>query len=188
MEEKKELQQTADALLGNGITITVDVQAATWYDRLLQQWKWRPAQRTFIIKPLVLGSLIRVSKLLLSIDNSLLTKDLLEDRFGLFNANYALMQKHSGAMATIIAIAVTNTKAEPSEKLVNFFLYNLTPKELSQLFAVVVSQMDVVSFTSSIISVRGLNVLESKDASATGAGMNPQTQGSQIASGASSEG
>lgn len=170
MSEQNELQQTADAILQTGVTITVDVQARTWYERLLQKWKLQKSKRVFVVKPLVLGSLVRISKLLLSIDNSLLTKELLDEKqkFQLLNVNYDLMQKHSEAMARIMAIAVTNSKAEPSEQLVNFFLYNLTPAELRKVFGVVVMQLDVVGFTSSIISVRGLNVLE----------VNPKTQGS----------
>lgn len=180
MTEKKALEQTADALLGTGITITVDTPAQTLKEKALKlcgRWK---EKRTFVVKPLVLGSLVRVSKLLLSIDNSLLTRELIDrdNRFDLYNLNYQMMAQHAEAMARVIAIAVINEKKEPPESLVEFFLYRLTPKELLQVFTVVLNQIDVSGFTSSIISARGLSVLESQDASAKNAAMNPAIQGS----------
>lgn len=181
-QEKKALSETADAILQNSVTVTVDTPARTWWERLLVRVGLRKEQRVFHVKPLVLGSLIRVSKLLLSIDNSQFTSERINRRSEFLNLGYGLAEQHGQHMARIVAIAVTNEQKEPSDSLVNFFLHHLTATELQRVFGIVMQQMEIQNFIVSIISARGLNVLEEKDANAPNAGMNPATKGSEIAS------
>ena len=147
----KQLQQSADAILEKPVIISVDDPATTWPEKLLVKLRLRKEKRVFHVKPLVLGSLVRISKILLSIDKSKLTKEALENKQELFNINFELMQRHSLQMAEVVAIAVTNEKKEPSKDLVNFFLYKLTAKELMAVFTVIMQQMNVQDFISSII-------------------------------------
>ncbi|HEV7333240.1 MAG TPA: hypothetical protein VGN63_19550 [Flavisolibacter sp.] len=165
MTENQTLEHAADSLLHEGVTITVDVKPVDKIESALQRIGWMPKKRSFTIKPLVLGSLVRISKLMLSIDKDAINKDSIQDRFKLFNTNYELMEKHSRQIAEVIAVAVTNTKAAPSRETVEFFLYNLTPQDLMRVLTIVLQQIDVESFTASIISMRGLSVIET----------NPQT-------------
>lgn len=162
------LKQTADAILQKPVTITIHTPAENWKERMLARLGLRKEERVFEVRPLVLGSLIRISELLLSIDKKLITQDKLEDKPEFLNLSFGLMQKHSRQMAEAVAVAVTNQKKEPPSSLVDFFLYNLTTNELLEVFMVVVQQMNVSGFINCIISIRGINVME----------MNPENQGS----------
>jgi len=158
----------AETILQKPVILTIDTPAKNWYERLLVKLKIRQEKRVFEIKPLVLGSLIRVSERLLSIDKEMLTKERLEDKQHFLTLNFELMQRHCKQVAEIVAITVTNEKKEPPKSLVNFFLYQLTSKELMQVFSVVVQQMNVSDFIGCIISIIGTNIME----------MNPENQGS----------
>lgn len=157
---KEIIKQEADALIQEPITLTIDIPAKNRVHKLLQQKKILPVKKVFQVRPLVLGSLIRISKLLADIDVAKIDKEKFAE------VSFELMQGHSETMAKIAAIAVTNEKKEPSKALVNFFLYQLTAKELFSVVQIVLKQMDVQSFLLGIISVRNLNVIET----------NPETQ------------
>ena len=143
------------------IKVDVDVKPTNRFHMKLQQWGVLPKKRVFILHPITMGNLIRISKLLLTIDMSVyeLQKNVLE-------SNYHSIVQHGEPLARIIAIAISNRKAGPSNRLVSFILENFTAKEMQTLLAAIVKQMDLVSFMSSIISVKGMNILESKTASA----------------------
>jgi len=66
-------------------------------------------------------------------------------------------------MASVVALAIRNCDTPADTRLVNFILRNFTTKELMGVLAIVVKQMDLTSFMSSIISVKGLNVLANQD-------------------------
>lgn len=183
LDEKQLLTATADAILQEPVMLTVATPPANRWQRLLNSLHLRSDQRSFTIRPLYNGSVLRVSRLLLSMDKSLLTREALENKDKFLNTAYELMGKHAEDLARIVAIAVTNEEKVPAQKLVDFFLFHMTPKDMLQVIQVVVSQMNPSDFIASIISVRGLSVLEEKAAPVSSAGMNPVSQGSPIASG-----
>jgi hypothetical protein len=153
------LEKVADTVLEKPVVIEVDV-AGTWYKKA--------HKATFELRPITLGSLIKISKLLLSIDDKINSQDWL-------NSSYAAMEKHGNTIAKIIAIAIHNRKSDPPASLVNLVLHNFTSKELLSTLAIVLKQMGVSTFISSIVSMKGLNILVETS---------PKEQGSQIASGA----
>jgi hypothetical protein len=151
------LEKVADTVLEKPVVIEVDV-AGTWYKKA--------HKATFELKPINLGSLIKISKLLLSIDDKINSQDWL-------NSSYSTMEKHGYSIAKVIAIAIHNRKSDPPASLVNLVLHNFTSKELLSTLAIVLKQMGVSHFISSIVSMKGLNILEAS----------PKEQGSSIASG-----
>lgn len=161
----EQLQKVPETILQEPVRLSVDIRAANKIHGLLQRWKWLPKERIFTIYPIVAGSLIKISKLLLSMD---VDPDTLKDANSLFQNAYKQMEEHTETMAKILAIAFVNRNEDPSQRLINFILNNFTSKEIKSTIGIVVSQMDVVSFTSSIISVRAMNLLQ----------MSPQDQGS----------
>jgi hypothetical protein len=174
------LSKAADATVQEPVVIEVDINPQGFLHRLLQKWKWLPRKRKFVIEPIKMGSLIRISKLMLSIDMSVF------DMRNLLESNYKAIDKHASTMARIVAVAIQNNKHQPSEKLVEFVLNNFTSHELRMVASMVLKQMDVTSFMSSIISIKGTNVLEMQAATAPGAKENevsPLTQGRGIAPG-----
>lgn len=127
------------------------------------------------MRPICLGALIKISKLIMSI-----TKD--KDAEKDFTVHmYTMVVDHTETMIRIIAIALMNSKADPPEKLLELIEREFTAKDLSNAISVIHEKMNTKSFLISIISVRGLNVLVTKKE------MSPKVQGSQIASGEQSE-
>jgi hypothetical protein len=121
--------------------------------------------RTFVLKPLSLGTMARVSEMLLKINtDAFKTEEPLA-------AAHTLIANDARKQAYIIALAITNSPEAPGKNLVDFFLHNLTARELDALVKHVVESMDVESFINSIVSIRGINILET----------NPKTGKSQVA-------
>lgn len=156
------LEQVSDATLAQPITITVDVFPQTKVQRLLQHWGIAPKKKGFVLHPICLGSLIKISKIILGIELKLPDSKGEYTNGNLLNANYEAIEKHGGSLAQIIAVAIQNNKHPVNEKMVRFILQNFTTKEMMGVLSLVLKQMDLTNFMSSIILVRGLNVLDSQ--------------------------
>jgi hypothetical protein len=148
-EEKTSLQQTADALLQNTVTVKVQILQPTLLQKLRKQ-----TTRTFHIQPACLGTLIKISKELLSIDIDE------ADKANWMVLSQKLMYAHSSTLARIIAFAIVNSKADPPQSLIDFLQYNLTASEMSHVAKIVLEKMDITSFIGSIVSIKGVNLLE----------------------------
>lgn len=160
--EKRTLENVSDTTLEAPQVITVDVNPVNKLHAYLQKWGIAKKKRAFTLKPIYLGTLVKISKILLSIDIKL-PGDQENNKAGkLLDANYHAITEHSESMATIIALAIQNDKRPVSKRLVQFILNNFSSKEVLAVLSLVLHQMDLTSFMSSIISVRGLNVLESQ--------------------------
>lgn len=135
--------------------IDVDVKPSNSVHRLLQQWKILPATKTYTIHPVTLGTLVRISEYLLSVDMTV------ADINNILNSTYEIIQKNGRIVARILALAIHNKKKKPSEKMVDFIYEHFTCRELVDVMQIVFKQMDVTSFTSTIVSMKGMSVLES---------------------------
>lgn len=156
---KELLEKVTDAALDEPIRISVDVIPQNWWQKKLQQWNIWPKKKTYPLKPLYFGTLIRIAKILLSIQWKMPEgKD--HQSANLLEMNFTALQNHSHHLAEIVALAITNTHQPPNKKLVYFILQNFTPKEMMGVLSIVLKQMDLSSFMISITSVKGLNVLE----------------------------
>lgn len=158
------LSNVSDTLLQEVVKLEIDVKPTGQFHAWLQAKGLAPKKRVFEMRPAVLGTLHRISKLLLSVDLNI-------DKEAMLESNYRLMEQHGETIALVCATALSNTKVPPSSRLVDFLLYNLTSKELLSLLSIVLKQMDISSFMISITSMRGLSVLERKEVS-------PSVQGS----------
>jgi hypothetical protein len=92
-------------------------------------------------------------------------------------ANMEAISKHAKTLCKIIALAIYNREERPPARMVNTIMEQFSPEVIFKVVLIVLQSMNLDSFMSSIIFIRGLNLLET----------NPQTQGSQIAPGTSSE-
>ncbi len=159
-------KQTAETLTQEPIVVKFPVTTR----RKWLPWIKHTVEKTFEVRPLTLGSIIRISKLLLDI-----SPELFSVNAGLVNVAHQVSSKHGRMLAEVTAIAFTNTEEPPSKGLIDQIEYNVTPVDLLRIFNVVLQQMDISNFMSSIISIRGINLLKE---------MNPTEQGSpKIASG-----
>lgn len=167
---EKVLANAADTLTGKAVKFEMDLKPKTRLAAWLQQKKLSPAKAVYQISPATYGTLIRISKLLLDVE----VKQ--TDSKGVADMAYRLAAEHGETMIRILAIAIQNTREEPSEKLVARLLDNVTPEEAVKLFGIVIGQMDLKNFISTIILTRGFNVLE-KTEPGTGSGeVSPQSQ------------
>lgn len=165
------LTEVADVTLDKPFTITVDLIHGGFFERFLQKWGIRPKKRVFELKPITLGNLIRISKLLLQIDEDIL------DSKKLLNSIYRSLDEHGDAIAEVVATAMINTKAGPSRKDIDLVRDEFTPTELKFVLSLVISRMNVSDFMHSIISIRGLNVLESEPKNGLKKKVSPSEQG-----------
>lgn len=177
MEQKTVLNQVAETVLTEPVKIKVTVGPCNKLHKWLQDLKLSPKIVVLEIKPTVLGNLIRISKLLLSVDTTALSKS------NVLEGNYQLMAQHSETIARVIATAVHNRVDEPPESLVKLILYNFSSTELLTVVKIVRRQMEVRNFMTTIISARGLNVLDSEQTKNGNAEVSPSTPGRQIAHG-----
>jgi hypothetical protein len=154
INEEAILAGVADTATDRPIEISIDIFPSNRLHAFLQAKGISPKVKKYNIRPITLGNLIRISKLLLGIDMTIF------NRSSIMESNYQLIDKHTRQLAEIVAIAIHNSRHAPSESLINMVVDNFTCKELLGTIHIILKQMDISNFMSSIISVRGLNVLD----------------------------
>lgn len=127
-------------------------------------------EKDYLMQPLTMGTSMRISREILKIT----PENISQEEF--MTVCYHAFDQYAPLVATVVALAITNTKKPPSQSLVELLLENLTPHELLQVMQVVVKQMDIQNFMTSIVSARGINILKVPETS-------PMDQRGQIASG-----
>lgn len=143
-------QETADALLEKGIKIKITTQEKKFWQR-----KPREKIHEFELKPLCLGSLIKISKIILKID-----PELFKNEFSIQELTFHFSDTLGRDISRIVAIAIVNSKDDPTEELIDLIENNLTSNQLLQVFKHILELMDVSSFMSSIILIKGTNLLK----------------------------
>lgn len=164
----EELKNVSKAILEEPVILEMSIAAQNRRQKYLQKWGWFPKQKELAFHPVKLGSLIKISGIMVGLGTDLF------DMENLLESNYKLIHEHGYEVAKVIAIAVVNSEKDPSDRLIRLILHNLSAKELAGILSIVLKQMDVSSFMKSIISIKGMNLLQK---------MSPNDQGSQIASG-----
>lgn len=173
MDQIETLKKVSNTITQEPVEITVNIDPTSWLHEKGQKLmpKLFPKQRIYKIYPAKIGTLLRISELVLTIDKSLFSSG------NKVAVNMEAMNKHSKTLCKIIAYAIHNRKKQPPARLVNMVMEQFTAESIFRVVVVVLNSMNLDSFMTSIIFVRGLSLLE----------MNPQTQGSSIAPGTSSE-
>lgn len=156
-EKIKTLEAVSDALTSTETTIEFTVAPQHKLQRWLQKKGWLPSKKKYQMRPITLGNLIRISRLLLTINPDV--EQLKKGKF--LDISYHAVMNHSETIVKICAIAIKNAKADPGAALQSELRHNLTAKELMTILMIVLQQMDISAFMQSIILIRGLNVLES---------------------------
>lgn len=136
------------AILEDGVDFTVTVNRPKW---------WRAKERKFIIKPLYLGTLARISKKLLEMSPTSFDTSRLE--LGALDAAIKGMSLNMNHFVYILAAAVHNQESEPPKSLQKFFMENLTPSEARTLLGLVISMLGVTDFLASMASMNALSLV-----------------------------
>lgn len=151
MENKNDiLQAAAGTILQNGITLEVDIPSRNRLHAYFQKKGWMARKKTFTIHPVTIGSLVRISKILVGVDLKKIASESL----------HAMVVDSADKMAEVIAIAIHNRKGDTPPRLVSFILNHFTAAELLNTIGVVLNQMNVSDFLKSIVSATGMNLME----------------------------
>ncbi|HRQ17702.1 MAG TPA: hypothetical protein PL085_11540 [Agriterribacter sp.] len=148
------LQNVSEAVTDKPVELTVDILPQGMIHALLQRVGIIPKQKVFKVRQITLGNLIRISGLIISIDTEF------KDEKEYWQQSYLAMDKHGIALSEIVAIGLYNRKDEPPNSLIEFVKNNFTPNELMGVFAIIMRQMSVSAFMSSIVLIKGANILQ----------------------------
>ena len=151
LDPKQIHRDTAEVILQEGIDFYVTYNNPGWLRRkgILKK------ERHFIIKPIVAGTLIRISKIMTDMD---FAETIKRDDF--ISTGIELMAKDAEILIQIIALAITNSEQKPSVSLLKFLRINLTMDEILQIISFVLKQMNVSDFMNSIILIKGMSLLK----------------------------
>jgi hypothetical protein len=172
MEDKNILQNAADAIAQEPVILRITLKHEEKLDRLKIKLGIKKPYRDFKVKPLVLGKMMQISKLLIDIDLS--GNHISKDPLGQINK---ISMQHTETLAQIVAIALHPGKKTPGS-LVRFLLDNLEIKELERVALIVLKSLEIQSFLNTIITLKGVQILKS--------GVSPADQVEKIAPGVSS--
>jgi hypothetical protein len=153
------LVNTADAVLNSGITLRIKKRPKNSVFRVLQQLKLVRGQYTYKLGPLCLGTLVKISKIILGIEVS--------DMKGgnVFEGMYQAITDNTDKVVEIIGHAIMNSKTDPSAELLELLRLELTADDMSKILTVLINQMDLRSFIHSITLIRGLFVMQTEKVS-----------------------
>ncbi len=152
MNEGQAQKSIADAILQEGIDFHIDVDK----QNILHRIGILKKSRKFIIKPLVAGTLIRISRLM--VDMKFPETDINKD--DIYTLGITLIDSNMIKVVELIAYAVINSEKKPDKKLIKFLRTNLTQKEIYEIVRIIVTQLDVTNFMSTIISIKGMSLLK----------------------------
>lgn len=143
----------ASALTDEARTFRVIVLHPTRWQKVLYKLKISRRYKEFKMKPLVLGKMVDISRLMIEIDTSGFTKN------NIYEKASRLVISTSAIFAEIVAIAVCESR-KPSKSDIKFLYDNLSVKQIAAAAGAVMQQNDLTSFLSGIASIKGVNILE----------------------------
>jgi len=160
-KENKQIRQNAvDSILEEGVDFTITIQNKNIFHKL----SLIPSERKFVIYPIKMGTLLKISKILLDLDTDELVGAMKNEgkEINLLDLGAKNIIENKDKMIKMIAYGIVNSEKEPSKRLIKFLNENLTAKEGLKLMTVIVQQMDVNPFLASLVSIKGMNLLQTK--------------------------
>ena len=155
-------QDAIDSILEKGVDFTITVQNKSIFNKL----RLAPIKRTFVIYPINMGTMFKISEILLDLD----TEELLgvmknngNDKgkdVNILDLGAKNIIENKDKLIKMIAYGIVNSEKEPSKSLIRFLNENLTAKEGLKIMNLVIRQMDVSPFLVSLMSIKGMNLLQ----------------------------
>lgn len=159
-DEIETLSKVSNTVTQEPVELTVTITPRNRFHRWLQNNRWTgrffPKKQVLLIHPIYMGTLIRISKLLLTIDESQF------DQERMLDSAHRAIEKHGETVIQIIALAIHNRKTDPPASLLALIRDEFQSEMVLTVLMMVLKQMDIQSFTSSIIFMRGLNITKPK--------------------------
>jgi hypothetical protein len=145
--------QTIEENIANTVTqepeiFTINVDNPTFWHKIGLKRK----KRTFKIYPINPGTRIRISK----VANSMVQPSELTDVGDMITNALKDMETNMPRLIYIVALAITNRKSKPSKRLIEFLTWYGSDR-LEALINMVILKMNVVPFTTTIISIKGMS-------------------------------
>ena len=160
-KENKQIRQNAvNSILEKGVDFTITIQNKNIFHRL----NLIPSKRKFIIYPIKMGTLLKISKILLDLNTDELVGAMKNEgkEVNILDLGAKNIIENKNELIKMIAYGIVNSEKEPSKRLIRFLNENLTTKEGLKLMTLVIQQMDVSPFLASLVSLKGMNLLANK--------------------------
>lgn len=159
MNEKETLSEVVDSLTDKPDSITVRIKPKNILHKWLISKGYLPKEKDYLLTRLVVGNAYRVAKAVLGIPEAAVIIGS-EKTTGML---YSLLVNHLDKVIYVVAVAVTNTKEEPSQKLLDEIRWQFTDDELVGACVFILKRMNIQNFLNSIILIRGLDVISQTD-------------------------
>ena len=158
--EKQVKQDAIDSILEKGVDFTITIQNKS----ILNKLHLAPTERKFVIYPIKMGALLKISKILLDLDTEELVGAMKNEgeKVNILDLGAKNIIENKDKLIKMIAYGIVNSEKEPPKRLIKFLNDNLTAKEGLKLMTLVIQQMDVSPFLASLVSLKGMNLLASK--------------------------
>lgn len=151
MNDKEVLKKAAATILEKREKVRVNYQNHSW---LMRIGLMKP-YREFEIKPLNMAKMIRISELLLGLEVDF------GDNDKMLESIFKLIKENGDNLVKMAAVALSKSnRADAQDTLIDFLSLNMTSPQLLAITMAAVSQLNLNDFLSTIVSVRGLNVLK----------------------------
>lgn len=170
MNPKEILIKVADTIDDQAVKLSVQTVKEKKIPLLGIKTGLKTTEKTFWIKGITLRSMVRISKLLLSMETGPKPPD------NYLEWLFANISDNAYKLAECIATAIHNQKSPTPKKLILELYDSFTAEDLFKVIQAVIDKLNVVPFLSTIASVRTISVIQPNPAS-------PMEQTEIIASG-----
>jgi len=153
-------QNAVDSILEKGVDFTITIQNKN----IFHKFNLITPERKFVIYPIKMGTLLKISEILLDLNTDELVGAMKNNdkEINFMDLGAKNIIENKDKLIKMIAYGIVNREKEPSKKLIRFLNENLTTKEGLKLMTLVIQQMDVSPFLASLVSIRGMNLLQIK--------------------------
>ena len=156
-DDNKVRQNAIDSILEKGVDFKITVSKTNIFHKL----NLIPTQRKFVIYPIRMGSLLKISQILLDLDTEELLGVMKNESkdVNILDLGAKNIVENKDKLIKMIAYGIVNSEKEPPKSLIKFLNENLTAKEGLKVLTLVIQQMDVSPFLASLASLKGMNLL-----------------------------
>ena len=158
-------KKVAEAILQKGLAFSIYESNPSLLKRILAKLHLCTINMKIVIQPIVLGSLLNISRILTETNTddgiNLSNIDRMDDNKA-FSLGIKFIVDETENILKILGYAIVNKDQEPSDKLIKFLRRNLTTAEMFQLFKIVLGFMNVTDFLSCTVLLKTLNVVKTE--------------------------
>ena len=155
--ENNQIRQDAvDSILEKGVDFTIKIQKKN----ILHEYHLIPSERKFVIYPIKMGTLLKISEILLDLNTDELVGAMKDENkeINLLDLGAKNIIENKDKLIKMIAYGIVNSEREPPQSLIRFLNENLTAKEGLKLMTLIDQQMDVNPFLASLVSIKGMKI------------------------------